>query len=79
MAVQYVAEAKRIVAWQYERIAGLEAAGASTLDAEHMLDVYSKTLRLLEEHERSLRVKRQRSDRAPTAGPVRLGRRRQPA
>ncbi len=52
MAVRHVAEARRMVAEQQERIARLRAAGASTRDAEQSLDVFQSTLSLLEEHER---------------------------
>ena len=54
-AAQYVAEAKKILARQRLRVAKLKALGASTLDAEHTLEVYESTLKLLEEHEATVR------------------------
>jgi hypothetical protein len=53
-AVRYVAEAKRIIAQQRERLAKLKAAGDSVLDAEQTLDVFTISLRLLEDHQRLL-------------------------
>jgi hypothetical protein len=54
-AARHVAEGRRIVARQRERIARLKAAGASTLDAEQTLKVFETSLVLFEEHETHLR------------------------
>ena len=54
-AVRHVAEAKRFVAEQRQRIEKLKASGISTLDAEQTLDVFTTTLKLLEDHEQYLR------------------------
>ena len=54
-AVRYVAEAKRIITEQRQRIEKLKASGISTIDAEQTLDVFTTTLKLLEDHEQYLR------------------------
>lgn len=54
-AVRQVAESKRFIAEQRQRIEKLRASGISTLDAEQTLDVLSSTLKLLENHERYVR------------------------
>jgi hypothetical protein len=53
-AIQQVAGAKANVAKQRERIARLRHAGYSTLDAERALDVFIRTLRVFEDHERQI-------------------------
>jgi len=54
-AIRHVAEAKRLIAEQRQRIEKLKAAGISTLDAEQALDVLSSSLPLLKKHERHVR------------------------
>ena len=54
-ATRHVAEGRRIVAQQRERIAGLKARGLSTRNYERTLDVFVSTLEILEEHEQALR------------------------
>ena len=54
-AVRQVAESKRFIAEQRQRIEKLRTSGISTLDAEQTLDVLSSTLKLLENHERYVR------------------------
>lgn len=65
VAIRHVAEARRIVARQEERVARLAAAGCSTLDAEQTLDVFASTLRILKDHERMLRAERLVGKRPP--------------
>jgi hypothetical protein len=55
MAVRHVAEARRIVEQQQERIARLKNDGHSTLDHEKILEVLEATLRIFEHDERSIR------------------------
>lgn len=55
-ATRHVAEGRRIVAQQRERIAGLKARGLSTRNYERTLDVFVSTLEILEEHEQALRA-----------------------
>jgi hypothetical protein len=55
MAVRHVAEARRIVVQQQERIARLKADGHSTVDHEKILEVLETTLRIFEHDERSIR------------------------
>jgi hypothetical protein len=55
MASRHVAEARRIVGRQRERIAKLKAAGHSTLDHEQTLQVFESTLRIFEDHERQIK------------------------
>jgi len=54
MAVQYVAEARRIVARQRSRIVKLRALGRVTLDQELTLQASVNTLALLEGHVQEL-------------------------
>lgn len=56
MAVRHVAEARRIVAGQRQRIERLRADGHNVLDFEQTLSVFEATLRLLEDHESMLRA-----------------------
>jgi hypothetical protein len=55
MAVRHVAEGRRIVAQQRERIARLKAAGHPTLDHEQTLQIFETNLRIFENHERHIR------------------------
>jgi hypothetical protein len=55
MAVRHVAEARRIVAQQRERIARLKADGHSIVDHEKTLEVLEATLRIFEHDERRIR------------------------
>jgi hypothetical protein len=55
MAVRHVAEARRIVVQQRERMASLKADGHSTVDHEKTLEVLETTLRIFEHDERSIR------------------------
>jgi hypothetical protein len=54
-AIRHVAETKRSITEQRQRIETLRASGISTLDAEQTLDVLYSTLRLLENHEKYVR------------------------
>jgi hypothetical protein len=54
-AALHVAEGRRSVVRQRARIAKLEALGASTLEAENTLEVFLRTLRVLEDYETLLR------------------------
>jgi hypothetical protein len=54
-AIRHVAETKRIIAEQQQRIEKLRASRISTLDAEQILDVLYGTLPLLENHEKYVR------------------------
>jgi hypothetical protein len=54
-AALHVAEGRRSVVRQRARIAKLAALGASTLEAENTLDVFLRTLRVLEDYETLLR------------------------
>jgi len=49
-AARHVAEGKRIVAAQKERIARLKAKGLSTLDAEQTLQVFETSLAIFQRH-----------------------------
>jgi hypothetical protein len=51
-AARHVASAKRIVAQQRERIAKLKARGHPVRHHEQLLNVFTRTLRALEYHER---------------------------
>jgi hypothetical protein len=53
--IRHVAEARRIVVQQQERIARLKADGHSTVDHEKILEVLETTLRIFEHDERSIR------------------------
>lgn len=55
-ATRHVAEGRRIVAQQHERIARLKARGSCTRDYEITLNIFVGTLQILEEHERALRA-----------------------
>lgn len=55
-ATRHVAEGRRIVAQQCERIVRLKARGSCTRSFELTLDVFVSTLQILEEHERELRA-----------------------
>ena len=55
IAVRQVAEAKRIVDTQRQRIAELKAVGWSTLDHEERLRTFLRMLSVLETRERILR------------------------
>jgi hypothetical protein len=57
-AVRHVTEGRRIVADQQARIARLAAGGHPTLDHQQTLDIFESTLRILEEHERTLRERK---------------------
>jgi hypothetical protein len=50
-----LAEARRIVVQQRERMASLKADGHSTVDHEKTLEVLETTLRIFEHDERSIR------------------------
>jgi hypothetical protein len=54
-AIRHVAETKRRITEQRQRIETLRASGISTLDAEQTLDVLCSTLRSLENHEKYVR------------------------
>jgi hypothetical protein len=54
MAARHVAEGRRIVAQQRERIARLKADGHPTADHEQTLRVLESTLQILEDHERQI-------------------------
>lgn len=54
-ATRHVAEGRRIVTQQCERIVRLKARGLSTRSYERTLDVFVSTLQILEEHEQALR------------------------
>jgi hypothetical protein len=54
-AIRNVAEARRIVARQRERIAYLKLSGCSALDNEQTLAIFQGTLATLESHARNLR------------------------
>jgi hypothetical protein len=54
-AALHVAEGRRSVVRQRARIAKLHAIGASTSEAENTLDVFLRTLRVLEDYETLLR------------------------
>jgi hypothetical protein len=61
LAQRRVMDAQKIVAEQKKRIAGLRAAGASTLDAGQALSAFESNLRLFTEHRDAvLSVKRRR-------------------
>jgi hypothetical protein len=55
LARQHVARGKQIIAKHRALIVKLSAAGCSTLDAEQTLDVFMRTLRIFENHERQIR------------------------
>jgi hypothetical protein len=55
MAARHVAEGRQRVAQQRERIAKLKAGGHPTLDHEQTLLVLESTLKIFEDHERSIR------------------------
>jgi hypothetical protein len=54
MAARHVAEGRRIVTQQRERIARLKADGHPTADHEQTLRVLESTLQILEDHERQI-------------------------
>jgi hypothetical protein len=54
MAARHVAEGRRIVTQQRERIARLKADGHPTADHEQTLRVLEGTLQILEDHERQI-------------------------
>jgi hypothetical protein len=54
MAARHVAEGRRIVAQQRERIARLKAGGHPTADHEQTLQVLESTLQILEDHQRQI-------------------------
>jgi hypothetical protein len=54
-AALHVAEGRRSIVRQRARIAKLASLGASTLEAENTLDVFVRTLRVLEDYEALLR------------------------
>ena len=54
LAAHRVAQAKRVVARQRQRILMLEAAGCSTRNAQQTLDVLLSALAMLEQHKREL-------------------------
>jgi hypothetical protein len=58
LAARHVAEARLIVAQQYERIARLKARGSCTRDFERTLTVFIGTLQIFEDHECALREPR---------------------
>ena len=51
-AIRRVAETKRLIAEQQQRIEKLRASGISTLDAEQTLDVLCSSLPSLEKYEK---------------------------
>ena len=58
LAAHRAAEARRIVANQRGLIAMLKAKGESTLQAEATLQMYLRSLKLLEDHEWKIRQER---------------------
>jgi hypothetical protein len=54
-AVRQLAETKRHIAEQRQRIAKLKAAGVSTIDAERTLEILCSSLPLLERYEKFVR------------------------
>jgi len=56
VASRHVMQGRIIVVQQRERIARLKALGSSTRDHELTLDIFLRTLDILEEHERALRA-----------------------
>jgi hypothetical protein len=54
MAARHVADCRRIVDAQRERIAKLKIAGHETLKYEEMLRVLENTLQIFEDHQRQL-------------------------
>jgi hypothetical protein len=54
-AVRHVAETKRFITEQQQRIEKLRASGISSRDAEQTLDVLYSTLPLLQNHEKYVR------------------------
>jgi hypothetical protein len=55
LAARHVAEGRRIVARQRERIARLRALGCSTLDHEQTLRIFESTLEIFLDHEQTIR------------------------
>jgi hypothetical protein len=56
VAARHIVQGRIIVAEQRERIARLKALGSSTGDHELTLDIFLRTVEILEEHERALRA-----------------------
>jgi hypothetical protein len=56
LAAHRVAQAKRVVARQRQRILMLEAAGCSTRNAQQTLEVLLRTLAVHDRHKRELRT-----------------------
>jgi uncharacterized protein (DUF342 family) len=54
MAARHVAEGRRIVAAQRERIARLRSSGHESRKHEEMLRVLENTLQIFEDHQRQL-------------------------
>ena len=54
-AIRHVADAKRFITEQQQRIEKLRASRISTLEAEQTLDVLYSTIPLLENHEKYVR------------------------
>jgi hypothetical protein len=54
-AMRHVAEGRRMVVEQCERISRLKAMGYSTAYAERTLEIFLKCVKALEDHEQSLR------------------------
>jgi hypothetical protein len=54
-AIRMVAETKRLIAEQQQRIEKLRAARISTVDAEKTLEILCNSLPLLERHEKFVR------------------------
>ena len=63
LAALRAAEARRIVANQRGLIAMLKAKGESTLQAEATLQMYLRSLKLLEDHEWKIRQEREAKKR----------------
>jgi hypothetical protein len=63
LAAHRAAEARRIVANQRGLIAMLKAKGESTLQAEATLQMYLRSLKLLEDHEWKIRQEREAKKR----------------
>jgi hypothetical protein len=55
LATQHVARAKQIIEKHRALIVKLKGVGASTIDAEHTLEVFVSTLGIFEDFERYLR------------------------
>jgi hypothetical protein len=68
-AVLHVAEGRRTIVRQRARIAKLAALGAPTFEAERALDVFLRTLGVLEDYEHLLREEAAERPSAKRASP----------